>query len=141
MKRLSLLRRIASNEIAIAAHAIWLDKSIADRIAVDTVQSINQTYCRKIAFFGGKSSKCLVGGFFYLLGYRHNAIKKQSEIADQLHSSDVSIRVAYRKWIETFPDLFLDVITKFTANIALQPYVLIDLKQSLHQSKNPVFAV
>jgi hypothetical protein len=103
---------------------------------LETVQIINQTYNRKFTFFSGKSSKCLVGGLFYLLGYRHDAIKNQNELADYLGTSDVSIRVSYRKWLEAFPDLFLDVIGKFAANSALRVFVLIDLKQSLLQSES-----
>ncbi len=123
------------DEVSVAAHAVWFDKSIADEITWETVRIINQTYTRKFSFFSGKSSKCLVGGLFYLLGYRYDAIKKQNELADALGTSDVSIRVSYRKWLETFPDLFLDVIGKFGTNSVLRTFVLLDLKQSLLRSK------
>lgn len=111
------------DEVSVAAHAVWFDKSIADEITWETVRIINQTYTRKFSFFSGKSSKCLVGGLFYLLGYRYDAIKKQNELADALGTSDVSIRVSYRKWLETFPDLFLDVIGKFGTNSVLRTFV------------------
>jgi hypothetical protein len=91
---------------------------------------------RKIAFFNGKSAKSILGGLFYLLGYRHDAIKKQNELADQLGTTDHSIRISYRNWLETFPDMFLDVIAKFASIAALQTYVLIDLKQNLLKTKN-----
>jgi len=123
------------DEVSVAAHAVWFDKSIADKITWETVRIINQTYTRKFSFFSGKSSKCLVGGLFYLLGYRYDAIKKQNELADTLGTSDVSVRVSYRKWLETFPDLFLDVIGKFGTNSVLRTFVLLDLKQSLLRSK------
>jgi len=97
---------------------------------------MNQTYIRKFAFFNGKSAKSIVGGLFYILGFRHDAVKKQNELADQLGTTDVSIRVSYRKWLETFPDLFLDVIAKLASITAFQTYVLIDLKQNLLKSKN-----
>lgn len=132
---MSLLNRIPLDEISVAAHDVWLDKLIADKITVETVQIINQTYTRKFVFFSGKSSKCLVGGLFYLLGYRYDAIKKQKELADELCTSEVSIRMSYRKWLETFPDLFLDVIGKLGVNSALRTFVLLDLKQSLLRSK------
>ena len=132
---MSLLTRIPVGEVSIAAHAVWFDESTADKITWETVRIINQTYTRKFAFFNGKSSKCLVGGLFYLLGYRYDAIKKQNELADKLGTSDVSIRVSYRKWLETFPDLFLDVIGKFATNSVLRTFVLLDLKQSLLRSK------
>jgi hypothetical protein len=96
---------------------------------------MNQTYRRKFAFFNGKSAKSIVGGLFYLLGYRHDVVKKQNELADQLGTTDVSIRVSYRKWLETFPDLFLDVIGKFASITALRSFVLLDLKQRMLQSE------
>lgn len=133
MKRVSLLKRISTTEISTAAHAVWLNKSVADAIALETVQIINQTYKRKFAFFNGKSSRCIVGGLFYLLGYRHDAIKKQNEIAHQIGTTEISIRVSYRKWLETFPDLFLDVIGKFATISSLRSFILFDLKQSLLQ--------
>lgn len=136
MKRLSLLRRIPLDEISFAAHAVWYDKSIADTVTSETMQILNQTYARKFVFFNGKSSKSIVGGLFYLLSYRYDAIKKQNELADQLGTTDVSIRVSYRKWLETFPDLFLDVIAKFAAISALRSFVLLDLKQNLLHSEN-----
>jgi len=136
VKRVSLLRRIPLDEISFAAHAVWYDKSIADKITSETMRILNQTYARKFVFFNGKSSKSIVGGLFYLLSYRYNAIKKQNELANQLGTTDVSIRVSYRKWLETFPDLFLDVIAKFASISALRSFVLLDLKQSLLQSEN-----
>jgi len=136
VKRMSLLRRIPPAEISGAARAVWLNKSISETIALETVQIINQTYTRKFAFFNGKSAKPLVGGLFYILGYRHDVIKKQNEIADLLGTTDVSIRISYRKWLETFPDLFLDVIAKLASITAFQTYVLIDLKHNMQQSKN-----
>ena len=133
---MSLLRRIPPAEISVAARAVWLNKSIADAIALETIKIMNQTYIRKFAFFNGKSAKSIVGGLFYILGFRHDAIKKQNELADQLGTTDVSIRVSYRNWLETFPDLFLDVIAKLASITAFQTYVLIDLKQNLLKSKN-----
>lgn len=133
---MSLLRRIPPAEISVAARAVWLNKSIADTIALETIKIMNQTYIRKFAFFNGKSAKSIVGGLFYILGFRHDAIKKQNELADQLGTTDVSIRVSYRNWLETFPDLFLDVIAKLASITAFQTYVLIDLKQNLLKSKN-----
>jgi hypothetical protein len=133
---MSTLRRIPLDEVSAAANNVWFDKSIADAIASEAVQIINQTYTRKFSFFNGKSSKYLVGGLFYILGYRYDVIKKQNELADQLGTTDVTIRASYRKWLETFPDLFLDVIGKFAANSALRSFVLLDLKQSLLQSES-----
>jgi hypothetical protein len=132
---MSILRRISIDEVSVAALAVWIDKSIADKIASETIQIINLAYIRKFVFFNGRSSKYLVGGLFYLLSYRHDAIKRQRELADQLGTTDVTIRVSYQKWIETFPDLFLDVIGKFASDRDHRCYVLLDLKQKLLQSE------
>ena len=133
---MSVLRRIPVDEVSVVAHNIWMDKLVANAIASEASQIINQAYARKFAFFNGKSSKCLVGGLFYLLGFRYDAIKKQNELADQLGTTDVTIRISYRKWLETFPDLFLDVINKFGSNKDLRYYVLLDLKECMLKSEN-----
>jgi transcription initiation factor TFIIIB Brf1 subunit/transcription initiation factor TFIIB len=131
---MSTLRRISVDEVFAAANTLWLDKSIAATIASSALQIINQTYTRRFEFFSGRSSKYLVGGLFFLLGYRYCAIKKQKELAHQLGTTEVTIRLSYRKWLETFPDLFLDVINKFAENKNFRVFVLLDLKQRLHQS-------
>ncbi|HCW06803.1 MAG TPA: hypothetical protein DGG95_05495 [Cytophagales bacterium] len=132
-QEMSILNRISMNEVSDAANALWLDKSIADTIASNAIQIINKAYTRNFRFFNGRSSKYLVGGLFFLLGYRFCAIKNQNELAHRLGTSDVTIRTSYRKWLETFPDLFLDVISKFAENKNLRVFVLLDLKQKLHQ--------
>ena len=132
---MSELRRISSDEVSAIAHTVWLDKLIADTIASETSRIINQTYTRKFAFFNGKSSRCIVGGLFYLLGFRYDAIKKQNELADQLGTTDVTIRLSYRRWLETFPDLFLDVINKFAVDKDLRFFVLLDLKECMLKSE------
>jgi hypothetical protein len=130
---MSILNRVSTNEIFAAAYSVWLDKSIADTIASNAVQIINQAYTRRFTFFNGRSSKYLVGGLFFLLGHRYCAIKKQNDLAYQLGTTEVTIRMSYRKWLETYPDLFLDVISKFAENKSLRVFVLLDLKQRLHQ--------
>lgn len=132
---MSILRRIPVEEVSAAAKNVWFNKSIADIITTETMQIISNTFSRKFSFFTGKSFNGLIGGLFYLLGYRHGVVKKQNEIADRLGTTDVTIRISYRKWLETFPDLFMDVIRKFASNIALQPFVLLDMKQSLLKSE------
>ena len=125
---MSLFRRISLDEVMTASYDIWINSETANQIARDTVQIINKTYARKFSFFTGKSSKSLLGGLFYLLGYRHNAIKKQREIAVKLGTTEVSIRASYRQWLETFPDLFLDIISKFAQDKDLRTYILLTLK-------------
>lgn len=120
-------------EVSAAAHFVWNDESIADKVALETVQIINQTYKRKFVFFNGRSFKYIVGGLFYLLGFRYNDVKNQRELADKLCTNDVTIRTAYRKWLETFPDLFIDIIGKLAADRDLRCFVLLDLKSNILQ--------
>jgi hypothetical protein len=128
---MSLLNRLPMEEVLAAAYMVWADKSIANKVAQEATQIINQTYKRKFAFYNGKRSRCIVGGLFYLLGFRFDGIKRQNEIADCLGTTDVSIRLSYRKWLETFPDLFWDVIGKFAEDKDLRYFVLIDLKEKI----------
>jgi len=124
---MSVLRRIQFEDISAASYTIWSNKEIADKIALEAYEIISNTSRRKFAFFNGKSSKCLVGGLFYLLGYRYNDVKLQRELAKRLTTSDVTIRNSYRQWLGAFPDLFLDVIGKFAADDNLKFFVLLSL--------------
>ncbi|MCW3999234.1 MAG: hypothetical protein NWE93_03245 [Candidatus Bathyarchaeota archaeon] len=131
---MSVLNRIPASEVFAAAHAIWPQTALADQIAEQAIQLINQTYKRRFAFYNGKSSRHVVGGLFYLLSFRYDVVKRQIELADLLGTSDVTIRKSYRAWLETFPDLFVDVIGKMAADKDLKYYVLIDLKATLQHS-------
>ena len=124
---MSVLRRIPLENISAASYNIWSNKEIADKIALEAFEIISCTCRRRFAFFNGKSSKCLVGGLFYLLGYRYNDVKLQRELAERLTTTDVSIRASYRQWLEAFPDLFLDVIAKLAADDKLKFFVLLNL--------------
>jgi transcription initiation factor TFIIIB Brf1 subunit/transcription initiation factor TFIIB len=124
-------KRLEIEEIITTAQTIWPNKALSKKIAFDALELLSQTYARKFVFYNGKSAKHLIGGLFYLLGYRYNAVKKQRELADILGTSDVTIRKAYRGWLETFPDLFLDVIAKFMDDNEMKYYVLLDLKPKM----------
>ena len=132
---MSVLKRISLEKVLAAAQIVWLDKSVADEVALDAVDIVNRTYTRKFSFFNGKSFKCLVGGLFYLLGFKHGAKRSQTELADKLGTTDVTIRTSYRQWLEEFPDLFLDVIGKFADDYCLRNFVLLDLRQNVLQSQ------
>jgi hypothetical protein len=128
---LDSLKRISFEEVLATSHILWTDKLMADRIAFDAVDIINKTYKMKFAFFNGRRARWIVGGLFYLLGYRYNSIKNQAELADKLGTSDNTIRDSYRGWLKTFPDLFSDVIEKFVNDDQLRYFVLIDLKKEM----------
>ena len=132
---MNVLKRISFDEIFAATHTIWADKRMADQVAEEAFGIIIKTSRRKSAFFTDKSTKCFVGGLFYLLGYRYDSVKKQRELADRLGTSDVSIRTNYRQWLEEFPDLFLDVIGKFASDSSLRYYVLLNFKQHIAQPR------
>jgi hypothetical protein len=113
--KLSALDRLSS-EVAAAAKTVWLDQITAEKIASSALEIITNANKSKFAFFSGKSSRGLIGGLFYLLGFRHDAEKKQKELAEKLGTTDVTIRASYRKWLEEFPELFADVNDKITNN-------------------------
>ncbi len=125
---MSILKRIPMEEVVAAAHLTWSNEVIADAISVEAVEILSKTYQRKFSFFNGKSSKNLVGGLFFLLGFRHGAPKKQRELADKLGTTDVTIRMSYKLWLKTFPDLFMDVMAKLAQNNAFRYFIVADLK-------------
>ncbi|MBN1244474.1 hypothetical protein JXA31_02655 [Candidatus Bathyarchaeota archaeon] len=105
-----------SSEVIEAAKTIWPDQVIAEKITANALEIIANVNKSNFVFFSGKSSRGLIGGLFYLLGFRYDAAKKQTELAEKLGTTDVTIRDSYRKWLNEFPDLFRDVIGKFEEN-------------------------
>jgi transcription initiation factor TFIIIB Brf1 subunit/transcription initiation factor TFIIB len=132
---MNTLNRISPEEIKVAAKTIWHSQQIANPISQETVDIIMKTSARKFSFFNGKTSRGLVGGLFYLLGYKYDAVKNQKELADRLGTSDVTIRASYRNWLKEFPDLFQDVIIKLAQDRNLRYYILTDLKRKISQQK------
>jgi transcription initiation factor TFIIIB Brf1 subunit/transcription initiation factor TFIIB len=124
-------KRVQLKEVLALSHFLWADKLVADKIAFEAAEIINQAYTRKSAFFNGRRSTWIAGGLLYLLSYRFNSIKNQKELADKLGTTDNTIRDAYRQWLKTFPDLFLDVIGKFANDDKLCYFILIDLKKDI----------
>ncbi len=122
--------RISFDELLAAAHIVWPDKPTARKVATNAYSILNLVQKRKVSFYFGRKSRAVVGGLFYLLGFRYDCVKKQNELADKLGTTDVTIRQSYRKWLIEFPDLFDDVINKLAQEESLKYFVLIDLKQS-----------
>jgi len=100
----------------LAARAVWVNQETADAIASNAVQILAQASKANPRFFYGKASKCVLGGLFYLLGYRFNEAKTQREIADLLRTTEVSVRKLYKSWLNEFPQLFTDVNVKMSKN-------------------------
>ena len=63
------------------------------------------------------------------MGFRFDDVKKQSQLAAKLGTSEVTTRKSYREWLTDFPDLFVDVIGKLAKDNNMKYFVLIDLKQ------------
>jgi transcription initiation factor TFIIIB Brf1 subunit/transcription initiation factor TFIIB len=108
----SILNRISFEEVMKLAKTVWPQET-AERISLGTLEIITQAAKEKFSFFTGKSAKGLLGGLFYLSGFRYKAVKTQKELAAQLGTTDVTIRVSYRKWLKEFPNFFPDIIGKF----------------------------
>jgi transcription initiation factor TFIIIB Brf1 subunit/transcription initiation factor TFIIB len=130
MKNMSILSRISEKEIAATARSIWAETSNADQIANESLKIINQSYRRQFNFFSGRSSKWLLGGLFYILGYRYSETRKQKELANKIGTTEMTIRDSYRSWLKTFPDLFVDVIGKMADDQSLKYFILIDLAKT-----------
>jgi transcription initiation factor TFIIIB Brf1 subunit/transcription initiation factor TFIIB len=107
-------------EIMSAAHLLWPNKKTARKINMAAVEIINHVCKKKFSFINGKALRCIMGGLFYLLGFRYDDPRKQREIAIALQITDVSIRSFYKKWLNEFPDLFQDIVAKENCSFLLR---------------------
>lgn len=99
------LNRI-SQEVLAFAYKVWgNDSSIANRIVLEALETINKTYVTKPVFYAGKSDKRIVGSLFYILGLKYKCAKTQSEIARKIRTTEVTIRKGYRSWLKHFLSL------------------------------------
>ena len=108
----TILTRIPCEKTKEAARAVWLNQETADEIASNALKILAQASRDNLRFFNGKSPKCIVGGLFYILGFRFYAPKTQREIADFLCTTEVSVRKSYQGWLREFPRFFTDVADK-----------------------------
>ena len=121
--------RISFDNLLDTAQIIWSNKATVRKVAADSYSILTKVQGRKSTFCSGRRATALVGGLFYLLGFRYNDVKKQIELACKLGTTDVTIRKSYREWLVSFPDLFADVIGKLAQHESLRYFVLLDLKQ------------
>ena len=98
-----------SEKIIYAARIVWVNQVIADDIAQSALQILAKASEQNLRFFCGKSPKCILGGLFYILGFRFNSKMTQREIADLLCTTEDSIRDSYKRWIIEFPQFFTDI--------------------------------
>jgi transcription initiation factor TFIIIB Brf1 subunit/transcription initiation factor TFIIB len=104
--------RIPCEVTASAARAVWRNNKIVDDITSDALQILAKASGINLRFFTSKAPKCLLGGLFYLLGWRYNVARTQREIANMLGTTEVSIRKAYKNWLKEFPQFFKDITVK-----------------------------
>jgi len=123
------MERISFENPLDTAQIIWSSKTTVHNVAADSYSILTKVQGRKTAFCSGRRATALVGGLFYLLGFRYNDVKKQIELARKLGTTEVTIRKSYREWLIGFPDLFVDVIGKLAQHESLRYFVLLDLKQ------------
>jgi transcription initiation factor TFIIIB Brf1 subunit/transcription initiation factor TFIIB len=123
------MERISFNNLLDTAQIIWSDETTVHKVATDSYSILTKVQGRKTTFYSGRRATALVGGLFYLLGFRYNDVKKQNELACRLGTTEVTIRKSYREWLISFPDLFVDVIGKLAQHESLRYFVLLDLRQ------------
>jgi transcription initiation factor TFIIIB Brf1 subunit/transcription initiation factor TFIIB len=105
----SIFLRIHCEKITSAARIVWVNQEIADEIAQSALQILAKASKQNLRFFCGKSPKCILGGLFYILGFRFNSTITQREIADLLCTTEDSIRKSYKRWLIEFPQFFTDI--------------------------------
>ena len=106
---MSLVRRISRIDGITAAYLICGDMQVAIKMVVHAVAIMKKAYTTNSLFFNGKAPRSIIGGLFYLLGFRFYTHANQKKIAYVLGTSDASIRESYRRWLKTFPTAFSDV--------------------------------
>jgi transcription initiation factor TFIIIB Brf1 subunit/transcription initiation factor TFIIB len=100
-----VLNRISEEEVLSYAHRVWPDQqSMAIRVASEALTVIRETCQINPMLFRRKSGKGIVGGLFYLLGYRCGSIKTQREIARSLNTTEITIGASCRAWMKPFQD-------------------------------------
>ena len=120
--------RISFDNLLDTAQIIWSNKTTVHKVAADSYSILTKVHGRKTTFYSGRRVVAVVGGLFYLLGFRYNDVKKQNEIACKLGTTDVTIRKSYREWLTSFPDLFVDIIGKLAQHESLRYFVLLELQ-------------
>ena len=122
------MERISFDNLVGTAQMIWSSETTIHKVAADSYSILTKVQGRKTTFCSGRRATALVGGLFYLLGFRYNDVKKQNDIARKLGTTDVTIRKSYREWLIDFPDLFVDIIGKLAQHESLKYFVLLDLQ-------------
>jgi len=101
------LSRVNLEPVMQAAGKLWEDREIAMKIGLEACDLIRRSYCEK-PFFFSKTLRGLLGGLFYILGFKNNdgdlgVIRTQHEIALALGTTESTVRIRYNDWLEEFP--------------------------------------
>jgi hypothetical protein len=126
----------------LAARIVW-SPEIAEDIAANALQILVKASNRKIIFFNGQAPRCLLGGLFYILGYRFNQVATQREIAEMLGVTEGSISKSYKHWLKEFPELFTDItakMSKLNTNFEFQQSIVKRFDKVLLESVDEGFA-
>jgi transcription initiation factor TFIIIB Brf1 subunit/transcription initiation factor TFIIB len=98
--------RITDKHIAAFTNKIWQDQpKTAGTVAREASKTVKIAYRRNSVFFSGKSKRGVVAGLFYCLGLSLGSFKTQREIAQNLKTTEMTVRASSRDWHKQFPDL------------------------------------
>jgi len=103
------LRRITPETVMEASRAIWLNRECADSIGADATKlfdEVSKSNPKRLKIFNGKANRSILGGLLYLLGQYNNMKVTEKAIAKSLCTSEVTIRLSYRRWLSEFPEFF-----------------------------------
>jgi hypothetical protein len=92
----TIFYRIQCEAITSAARDVWGNQEVADDIASNALHVLDLASRTNLRFFCGKPPKSILGGLFYILGYRFNSVKTQREIANSLYTTGLSVGKSYQ---------------------------------------------
>ena len=104
--------RITPKKTLQLAHKIWSNGDTAREIGSEASEIIEQAYRKNPVFFSGRSSRGILSGLFYLLGFRYRSRKTQHDVMSAFPGKYIftittrTLKVSYRRWLMEFPELF-----------------------------------
>jgi transcription initiation factor TFIIIB Brf1 subunit/transcription initiation factor TFIIB len=91
---------------------VWADQEEVYNIVSSALEILAKASNQNLRFFCGKTPKCILGGLFYILGFRFRISKTQNQLANCLCTTEASISKSYKSWLNEFPQYFMDVTNK-----------------------------
>jgi transcription initiation factor TFIIIB Brf1 subunit/transcription initiation factor TFIIB len=104
-------KRLSPERVLIAALKVWQNQlSVATDVSASASKIIQAAYEKTPSassnFFSGRSEKGILSGLFYRLALSTVNVKTQHEIASALGTTETTVRVSSRDWLDCFPELF-----------------------------------